>query len=120
MPGFRSVLPAVLIGLASLPALAQQTPGSGEPTYRYSPMWHDGWGWHHGMIFGPVVMVLMVVVAVMLALMVFRGAVRSQSHPWDAHGQRRMGDALDILEQRFARGEIDQAEFEMKRTLLGR
>ncbi len=70
------------------------------------------------MMFGPVMMLLMLAAVVMLAVIAFRFAGRGVCHPWDPHGHRRMGDAMDILEQRFARGEIDQAEFETKRTLL--
>jgi len=38
--------------------------------------------------------------------------------PYCGYGSGRA--ALDILEERFARGEIDKAEFEDKRKLLGR
>jgi putative membrane protein len=35
-------------------------------------------------------------------------------------GSERRSTALDILNQRLARGEIDRAEYEEKRRLLGR
>jgi putative membrane protein len=38
---------------------------------------------------------------------------------WTSGGERR-STALDILNQRLARGEIDRAEYEEKRKLLGR
>jgi putative membrane protein len=38
---------------------------------------------------------------------------------WTSVGERR-STALDILNRRLARGEIDRAEYEEKRKLLGR
>jgi putative membrane protein len=38
---------------------------------------------------------------------------------WTSVGERRSA-ALDILNRRLARGEIDRAEYEEKRKLLGR
>jgi len=63
--------------------------------------WSDYWPmpW---MFMGPVVM--LVLVAMCIAMM--RGM-----------GDRRR-DAVDILKERFARGEINQAEYEERRRLL--
>jgi putative membrane protein len=36
-----------------------------------------------------------------------------------ANDHRRFRTALDILDERFARGEIDRAEYEEKRKLIG-
>jgi uncharacterized membrane protein len=38
---------------------------------------------------------------------------------WTSVGERRSA-ALDILNQRLARGEIDRTEYEEKRKLIGR
>ena len=67
---------------------------------------------------GRLTMLLMVAADVALGVIAFRFAGRGICRPWDAQGHRRLGDTMDILEPRFARGEIDQAEVETKRTLL--
>lgn len=74
--------------------------------------------WHQGTMFGPVSMLLMFAAVLALAVMAFRFSSRGVYRPWEAQGHRRMGDAMDILEQRFARGDIDRADFEIERTLL--
>jgi putative membrane protein len=60
--------------------------------------WNDGWSmpW----VFGPFMMIMFVVVAVMFFMM--RGMVGSG---------RSDNNAIDILKERFARGEITEAEY---------
>jgi putative membrane protein len=100
---------AVLLSAPVLAASAQaDTWGGG---------WHDGWGWGH-MFFGSIMMLLFwggVIVLIVLAVR------------WMGSGPTRAGDAaapenraLDILEERFARGEIDKEEFEERRRLLSK
>lgn len=90
--------------LASLPALAQ---GYGEP----GSYWDHDWGWGH-MIFGSLMMILFwggLIVLVVLAIR-WLGAGSSK------RSARRT--AVEILEERFARGEIDKEEFEERKHLL--
>jgi putative membrane protein len=92
---------------AALPALAQQTNTVPPPDYMYRHHMHGGF-------LGPLLIIL--VILVLVALFMRFGF-------WGRHyGDRyhRSGGALDILEERFARGEIDKAEFEEKRKLLMR
>lgn len=102
------------IALSALPAWAQTAHDLG-PLYGYGPMgdgWDwSGWSWLPGMIFGPLLMLIVVGAVVALALWFVRGFGRIEPY-----GCGRA--ALDILEQRFARGEIDKVEFEDKRKLL--
>ena len=78
--------------------------------------WDDG-GWGAG---GWVAMALMmlvfwtVVVAVVIVLV--RGT--GHSHVEQSSGAPRPDPALQILEERFARGEIDAAEYTQRRDLL--
>ena len=94
-------------------ALAQgQTPGE---RYGYGPGMM-GWGeGGYGMFFGPLFMIptLVAVIAAIVFLIQWLGG-------GSLHGaQKPTGPApLDILKARFARGEIDQKEFESRRKVL--
>ena len=106
----------VVVGGALAPALAwAQAP---TPPYGYGmPMMWGGGG--YGMVFGPLVMVL-TLAAVIAAVVLF---VRWIGGPWQGTlppYQTPPGRTpLDILKERFARGEIDKEEFEGRRRVLG-
>ncbi len=76
-----------------------------------------------GMIFGPIIMIVFLVIAVMLGLALMRAF--GMAPPWWSHrsdppGQESGGRALEILEECFAKGEIDKEEFAEKKRLLSR
>ncbi len=101
-------LPAALV---SVPALAQTS--ADRPDY-----WHYGgdWGWGH-MIFGGLMMILFwggIILVIVLAVRWLGGRSSQRAEP-QLPGKR----ALDILQERFARGEIDKEEFEERRRTLG-
>lgn len=74
--------------------------------------WGDGysWGW---MIFGAVMMILFWGGLIALAVVVVRGFTRagSQASAGDSSWNRSKS-AVEILKDRYARGEIDKAEYE--------
>jgi putative membrane protein len=80
----------------------------------HGSMWHGGWG---GMIFGPLMMILVVAVIVVLAVVALRwlGSTGHGVPPQAPPGKT----PLDILKERFANGEIDREEFEERRRVLG-
>ena len=68
--------------------------------------WHDGWGWGAGLVmFGLMVAFWAGLAAILIT------AVKG-------HGRRPGGDAQAILDQRFARGEISQDEYERRSAVL--
>jgi putative membrane protein len=70
----------------------------------------------YGIIFGPIVMIIWLVVLILVAAAVIRWLQRGPSHSLPfAAGRKR---ALEILEERFAKGEIDKDEFQEKKRLL--
>jgi putative membrane protein len=76
--------------------------------------WHGGWG---GMILGPLLMILVpviLIVAVLLAVQRFWPTSNGPSSAQPTVPQT----PLDILRERFARGEIDKDEFEERRRIL--
>ncbi|MFQ5773728.1 MAG: SHOCT domain-containing protein [Kiloniellaceae bacterium] len=81
----------------------------------YGPAWHGGW---FGMFFGPLMMIVFIAVIVVLAVLAVRWLGGAGHGP--AAGPRGAAGKtpLEILEERFARGEIDKDEFEERRSML--
>lgn len=78
--------------------------------------WHDQWGWGVGGVFVMVVFMLLFWGAI-IALVVW--AVRQFRPPGPPPPPAHGGDpAMRILEERFARGEIDADEFTRRRDTL--
>ncbi len=89
-------------------------------------MWNGGYwngGPGEGWILFPILMVIVRVVMMLIAVRVFGGMMASHrgwfntGHPNDPSAS---ASAFETLRQRFARGEIDEQEYETKRALLGR
>jgi putative membrane protein len=106
-------LPAVFVALAlfNAPALAQQTQPSATPSY--GP-WYDGYGWQFWWIC-PLMMLLMFAV---VAVFVFARRHGGESGHWTPPWRNSSDSAIEILSERFARGEIDRAEYEQKRAAI--
>lgn len=98
------------LALAALPALAMAQAGQG---YYGGHMWGGG---GHGWFFGPLMMVFWLVVLVGAVVLILRW-LGAQGHI-DPRRKAPGTDALDILRERFAKGEIEKAEFEERRALL--
>ena len=89
--------------LASASALAQD----GERYYYgHGHMMDGAWGWFGGLL----MMLLMIALIAAAVVLAFRFLGHAQAP--------RSGRALDILNERFARGEIDKTEFEERRRAL--
>lgn len=101
----KLVLTAVAGATIADPAGAQMYGGYG----------YDGWGWGH-MIYGPLMMIVFwggLIVVVLLAVRWLGGGL-----PHKHNGPMKQNNALEILKERFARGEIDKEEFEQRKRLL--
>jgi putative membrane protein len=73
--------------------------------YGASPPWY-------GMFLGPLMMIIFLVVAALIIVWVVRASGAGRQSAW------RRKSALDILQERFARGEIDRNEYEERKQLL--
>lgn len=115
-----------VVTLAPLQATAQQQPAAPAQGY-YGPgpwhMWNDGYGWGMGW-FGPLMMFFFLVVIFGAIFLLMRGACGlGGHHRW---GQLPMMDryrdpdfsALQILNERFAKGEIQKEEYAEKKAAI--
>jgi len=92
------------ISLVTLPSEAFADQGSGYAYGNHPMMWGN-------MIMGPFMMLLMV------GLLIF-GLIIVLKFLGFGAGAQQLDRSLDILKERFAKGEIDQAEFESRKKTL--
>jgi uncharacterized membrane protein len=71
-----------------------------------------------GMFMMPVMMVVFLVVAIIIPLMRSLGMGPPWSHGHDSPLLQRQKSALDLLNQRLARGEIESAAYEERRRMI--
>lgn len=80
-------------------------------------MWDSGWGWGGMMVGGGLVMLLFWGAIIVLLIALLSRVFGADRRP-PPHGQ--MGpSAMDVLRERYARGEIEKEEFEERRKTLG-
>ena len=125
MKRFTTSLVAGALTIAASPVFAQASSNAptnpSGPPYGYGPRWGYGphmWGWGFHP-FWSILFAIFCIVVIVAAFRMFRFGCHAGHGHWH-RGYGRGSSALDILEERFARGEIDKTEFEEKRKLLGR
>ena len=121
-----SALPILtfILLVAPLQASAQQQPQPPAPPqdyYWHGPwhhMWLDGYGWPFLWMF-PFMILFMIIICAVIFLLA-RG-VYTHCHHW-GRSSRMWGDpshsALQILNERFARGEIQKDEYAEKKAAI--
>ncbi len=97
--------------LIAVPATVLTTVSAAAQTYADHP--HMGaWGWG-GMIFGPIMMIVFIALIVGAVVLVIR---------WTGLGGSAVAGgankARHILDERFARGEIDKDDYEERKRVL--
>jgi putative membrane protein len=115
----QKVLVKAVAALCLLPGTVwAQVPSDAERYYGWGHMMGWGGGWS-GMIFGPLFMILVLAVLVAIAIVLARWLGGPWPGIYPPHQLPPTRTPLDILKERFARGEIDKAEFEDRRRVLG-
>ena len=101
-----TIYPMLAVSLVPGLALAQERPY--ELGWGMHPMWWGAWGF--GMMFMMILFWGLIIVGIVLLIRWLLGQGRER--------ESRSDSALEILRQRYARGEINKEEFEAKKKDL--
>ncbi len=103
----------VMMACVAMLSFIQLATAQSTNTPRYGPMMHDGW---YGWFVGPIMMMVFLVITGIVVVSIVRWLMGP------GHGPHVSGPVqkspLDILKERYARGEIDKDEFEERRKIL--
>lgn len=114
------------VTIDTLEAIAQQTvPQAPQGYYGHGPwhMWNDGYGWHFWWMFPLMMLFIFVVCAAIFFLARWSGGHGMHhwgppSHTNDRPWSDPSYSALEILNERFARGEIQKDEYAEKKAAI--
>lgn len=99
------------VGLGT-PAWAQQV----DPLCaNHATMWSSGW---HGWFMGPIMMIVFLAIAVAVVVLIVRWLGGSAHGSAGSTAAPERKQAIDILKERYARGDIDKEEYEEKRKVI--
>ena len=111
-----------IVLVAPLQAIAQQQPPpSSQPPYVYSPgPWH---AWGGGFQFWWICPLMMLFMLLIFGIIFFFVRRSDMSHHWGSpwqmmHGGPPTHTAMQILNERFARGEVQKDEYEEKKATI--
>ncbi|MBP0483529.1 SHOCT domain-containing protein [Sagittula salina] len=93
----------------AIPLMIFAAPALAEPGERYGYMM-DGYGYGVGMMFGPVLWLIVLGLVVAGVIWLVRGT--------EGGARPKSRDALAELDMRFARGEIDAEDYAARKKLL--
>jgi putative membrane protein len=108
----QRVIPILGLSAINVPVIA-------DPTSNYGHHMMGGGAWM-GWFAGPLIMIAMLTVVVVIIVVLIRWLGGTGHGVLPTHSQGPSGmTPLNILEERYARGEIDKEEFEERRKVLG-
>ena len=97
------------LGILSMPTVVL---AQAQTDYHGPRMMGGGW------FMGPIMMIVFLAVAVIVVMLIVRWMSGSNHGHTQIHAAPPTRTAVDILKDRFARGEIDKEEFEERRRIL--
>lgn len=102
----------VITSIFATPVYAQTVDNYNQPN-NFNSMMGFGYGYGAGWL-GVILMILFLALVIILIVVLARGLIGQNKKSSDDHGN----SALDILKDRYAKGEIDKTEFEEKKKDL--
>lgn len=115
MTGEKSMMSVIRTSLCAAAILAATgswsfADGGG---YGYGhPMWSEGWG---GMFMGGGMMVVFMLIVIVAIVLLFRSLLGGTGNNDNSNNRN---SALDILNERYAQGEIDTAEYNERKKAI--